>query len=958
MLTSMKAAIQFLFCIALVMGLGTPAHAQSNATNAAIEGWVTDAQGASVPNAKVVARNVATNVQDSATTDGEGYFRFPLVRIGEYEVVVTVDGFKEFHQTGVQLTVGQTARVDSQLQIGAVGESVTVSADLIPALVESASQAGAGETLSRGEVENLPIVSRNIYNFHLLSPGVKGLPSTGFGTTQFTFGGTSRSTWTVDGLDNTQRANNRQIRMVIATPEAVEEMQVLASGYSAEFGRAAGGQVNVILKSGTNALHGSALFLMRPRTWQARPSLAAVNPERTFYDGAATLGGAIKKDRIFFFSQYENNPYTLPTAITITAANAAALNLPPDQLGNAPFGETFHTYVGKIDHRIGDKNTGYIRYSRFTNEQPYSGGGLSIPARGTNFLDLMNGGGAQLATTFTPTLLNEFRFGINRRDVTRNPINGIPATAAGIDITGVANFGSIPVAGSVQIEQSAQLIDNITWTRSRHTLKAGFDFQHTAFDLVNALDRRFVFGGLSASNGRPAVSALNQYLNTLQSVSDPATGKPYTYTQYLFSGGQNALDMGFNFVNFFIQDEFRLAQNFTLNLGLRYEQQLTPTLDQAAPFALSQRVSNDKNNFAPRFGFSWSPFSNRKTVVRGSYGIYYDTPGLNIFTNAALINGHRLLSYQVNGADPLAPVFPNAAPLTDPKFAVAPNITAFTPDFQIMYQQQANLIVQRELVGGAAISMQYSYANTRQGPYLRDINLGAPVSTLADGRPVFGGNAARPDTRFRQINLIESGSNSNYHALDVTLRKRFAKGVSFGANWGWGHALSDNLQEGTALSDPTNRQRDYGSRESDVRHSVTVQAVYAPQFGGRLVKGFELSTMTYYNSGYPINATAGADLNNDGVLNDRPLFRGRNDVGGPSLVQLDLRLSRNFLLRDRYQLAALIETENTLNSTNPNCSITSGCTGAVVNNATAADFGRVTSARSARNVQFGFRFRF
>jgi hypothetical protein len=334
---------------------------------------------------------------------------------------------------------------------------------------------------------------------------------------------------------------------------------------------------------------------------------------------------------------------------------------------------------------------------------------------------------------------------------------------------------------------------------------------------------------------------------------------------------------------------------------------------------------------------------------------------LNIFTNAALINGRRLLSYQIAGTDPAAPVFPNVIEVADPRFVTPPNITAFTSDFKLMYQQQGNLVVQREIAGGIALSAQYAYANTRQGPYQRDINLGAPVSRLADGRPVFGGNAARPDTRFRQINLIESGSNSSYNAFDLTIRRRFSKGVSMGLTWGWGHALSDNLQAGTALMDPTNRMRDYGARESDVRHTLVLQGLYEPVYkaqGLRWINGFELSTMTYYNSGYPINVASGVDLNNDGQVNDRPLYRGRNDVVGPALLQIDLRLSRSFKFRERYTAAALIETENTMNSTNPNCSITGGCTGAVVNNVNNADFGRITSARSARNVQFGFRFRF
>src|SRR5262249_23950383 len=154
-------------------------------------------------------------------------------------------------------------------------------------------------------------------------------------------------------------------------------------------------------------------------------------------------------------------------------------------------------------------------------------------------------------------------------------------------ISNVANIGVNPNAGSVQIEQSAQIIDNLTWTRGRHTIKGGIDYQHTAFNLVSALDRRFLFQGLAAANGRAAVSALNQYLFTVAGTVDPATGKPYTYSQFVIGGGQPALDIGFNFVNFFVQDEFRIAQNFTINYGVRYEVLLNPTLDDAAPFPLS-----------------------------------------------------------------------------------------------------------------------------------------------------------------------------------------------------------------------------------------------------------------------------------------------------------------------------------------------------------------------------------
>ena len=225
------------------------ALAQSNATDAALEGYVRDADGGALPGASVVARSVHTNIARTATTDERGYYRYSLLQIGEYELAVSLDGFANFRQTGLVLNVGRQVRQDVQLAIGSLSESVTVVGD---AALADASQVAIQGVVNEKAVRTLPIVSRNLYNLSLQAPGVKGLPSSGFGTTQLLFGGTNRSTWSADGLDNTSRAGSKQIRLVINTPESVEEMQTVSSGFSAEFGRAAGGLINIITRSGAN----------------------------------------------------------------------------------------------------------------------------------------------------------------------------------------------------------------------------------------------------------------------------------------------------------------------------------------------------------------------------------------------------------------------------------------------------------------------------------------------------------------------------------------------------------------------------------------------------------------------------------------------------------------------------------------------------------------------------------
>jgi hypothetical protein len=946
--------------IFLLLGLmATAVFGQINATDAGLDGYVQDENAGRIASASVVIRNVKTNQRFESKANDEGYFRFPLLQVGEYELTLSAPGFAEYRQSGIILRVGQQARINVSLKVGSTAESITVQADA--AMVEATGQAVQGEVLNERAMRSLPVTSRNVYNLHLMGPGVKGIPSTGFGTTQFTFGGANRSSWSVDGIDNTQRNSGRQIRLVISTPESVEEMQVLSGGYSAEFGRAAGGIINVVSRSGTNQRHGAFMYLNRPIAAAARPPLAATKPDQPWYQVAGNFSGPLVKDRLWFFINDEYNPYKLPSPVTISPAAAAALQLPASDLGNSPFGETFHTPSAKLNFRLSDRNTGFLRYSRFTNDQPGGGGGLTAISRSTTFEDRMNGGAAQLATSLKPNLLNELRFGINRRSQIRETyVPGAPDGAA-IDITGVASFGVNPLAGSDGTELSTQIIDNVSWTKGKHTLKAGVDFQNTSLQNRLALARTFTFGGLGAAANRPAVTPLDQYLRTTRREIDPATGRPYTYTQLSQQLGQRDIPIAFNFFNAFVQDEWRVRRNFTLNLGVRYELLLFPTLDSEAPYPLSRRINNNTLNFAPRFGFSWAPGSRNRTVIRGGYGMYYDSPALSLATTAAAVNGRRVLSYTVPGTDPNAPRFGELlTPGTTAFRATAPDINVFPSGYRIMYGHNANFQIEREMVKDLAVNVQYAFWGHHFAPASRDINVGAPVRFLSDGRPVFSGAANRPDPRFRRILLIDTGSNANYHALDVTARKRFSRGLQFSATWSWSHALSDSDLQGGVITDPTNRRLDYGNSGTDVRHTFNFQGLYAPRFSAPALKwinGIELSSVLWYNSGYNVNAISGQDLNNDLTVNDRLPGRARNSFRGPDFLQIDTRLARRFKIYEKFTVEALAEAENLLNRLNASCSI-DGCTGAVVNRDGAADFLRITGARNGRQLQFGFRVSF
>jgi hypothetical protein len=940
----------------LALMLPSTSKAQSNATDAALDGFVSDPSGAIIQGAKIIAINLATSQVRETSTDRNGYYRFPLLQVGEYQIVVSAGGFSDHQRTGIHLSVGTQARVDVAMALGGAAETVTVTGD---ASMVAAGQA-SGAVLGREAVSTLPITSRNVYNFHLIGPGVKGLPSTGFGTTQFLVGGHNRMAWAMDGLDNSQRRTNRQIRLVISTPENVEEMQVLTGAYSAEFGRAAGGVINVISRSGTNVLHGSGMALVRPNAWSAKPPLATTKPQQEWWMVQGNVGGPLLKDRAFYFANYEFNPLKSPQPVTINRDAAAAIGIPASDLGNSPFGEEFHTPSVKVTYRAGDRNSGFFRVNRFTNDQPGAGGGLTTPSRSVSFKDRMWGVGAQLATTFGDGVLNELRSGLNRRSELRRPYGESTANGANVNITSVANFGVNPLMGSASVEASFQIIDNLTWTRGRHTLKSGFDYQTTSFDVTSALTRAFTFSGLAANATRPAVTPLQQYLNTVGGVVDPSTGRPYSYTQLQQEIGDATLTQRYHYINLFLQDEMRLRPDVTLSAGLRYELTMFPVLDAQAPYPLSREVNDDTNNFAPRIGVTWRPFGSERTALRGGYGLFYDTTSLGLVVNAAQINGRRILSYTVPGTDPRAPVYPNLLATGNPAFSTPPNITVFPEDFEIMFAHQASVSIERQLTDHTIASVGYSFWGHRNTPYSHDTNLGPATGVLADGRPTFPGAAQRPNQSFRAINLVESQGRGSYHGLDFTVRQRMTAGLQLSASYGFSRANSIGDMEGGALMDPTDPERDWGPSPGDLRHNVSGQASYSPELKSsslRWLNGVQFSTLVFYNSGFPVNATAGIDLNNDLVLNDRALFRERNAFTGPDYLQVDFRLSRRFGLSGGSSVDLMIESENLLNRTNAACSI-AGCTSAVVNREGAADFGRITATRPGRYIQLGGRFNF
>ncbi len=939
----------------VICGLTSNSYAQSNVTDGAIDGYVTDSSGAAVPGVRLTATNLTTNVTADTVADANGYYRFPILKVGRYQVSAKAQGYSDFSRTGVTLDVGSQVRVDATLNIGANTASVTVAAD---ASILETSTPASGATIDARALRVLPITSRNIYNYTFFAPGVSGYPTSTFSSPHPAFDGITSVQYQIDGLDNSQRNGVPAIRLVISTPEVVEQNEVIVNGASAEFGRTAGGHSNIVTRGGGNEYHGQISAEIRPNALRANNFLTrGPHPTSKFQDYVGNVGGPILKDRLFFFGNFEYNPIANPLAITITPANAAALGIPASALGSAIASERYPTPSVRVDYKINQNNNAFLRWTSFSNAEPNNQGGGFVPANTyTFFHDHQQGGEAQLTTVISPTLLNEFRFGVGRRDSSNTNEQPAGPNDSIIAIASVATIGNNPTLGSETTERNIDAVDNVTKTLGRHTFKFGVDYENTNIALTNSLTRTYTFANLAS------------YLATINSGAN-------SYQLATFQVGNPNINNTWNFFNGFAQDEWRLTPSLTVNYGLRYQFIAWPSLNQQAPYIPSRSIHSSYLDFAPRLSLAYQV--SPSTVVRAASGLYFDTPNLAVFDNISQLNGANILTYTFTPTQAGAPVFPNIPTAAQEIAASKPSISAYDPNYRDLFSFQANAQVEHSFTSNFSVSLQYQFLTTRRGPYTHDVNLETPLCDLADGRPAYTQRACgtgpsttitRPNAQFNQILQLSSDSNVNYNGLDVLIRERLSHGVQFLASYTWSKALGTVDQANSAtpiqttpIEDPSSLAREYGPLSSDDRHYFTLQGVYNPTFqakGLNLINNLQFSTMTYLHSGLPFNVYAGSDLNGDGALNDRPLFTGHNSLRGPSNYEEDLRVSYDIPYRERYHLNLYSQAENLLNHPNWNCDAGPGCTSAVNNNVTSATFGKATSYRNPRGLYFGAKLLF
>jgi hypothetical protein len=912
------------FPIALFLLMALPLLAQQGVSSASLRGHVEDATGAVLPGIEVSLLNLDRGQTLRAATNLTGEYHFLSVPPGEHEIQIRDPRFAPLTRA-ITMSVGQELGVLLRLNVAGQSTSITVSAE---APVLETSRAEVAGTVRLREIDSLPLNGRNYLDLALLVPGVSrtntGVPQQFAETSAVPGTGISFSSqrnlnnnFVLDGLSLNDDAAG--LAGTYISQEVVREFQTVHSGSTAEFGRASAGVVNVSSKSGTNEFHGRVYGFLRNQRLDARNPLATRKDPLTQAQYGASLGGPLRRNRTFLFSNFEQTRRNAAGFVTISPSNVQAINAvlaatpsytgPRISTGQYSTGWDMTSYFAKFDHEFSASQKIFTRYTLYDIGSPSARGvgGLSDISRGTRLDNRDHSLAANWLSTLSPRAINELRFQFTR---SRLSAPGNDVTGPAISIAGVANFGASTSSPVGRDNDLTELNDSFSVVRGRHTLRLGGGV------LLNRLNIYFPGSQVAAvySFANLANFQAGRYQTFQQAFGDP----------FQFQSNPN--------FGLFVQDEWRLHRRLTVQLGARYDVQ-----------GLTKPIRTDRNNIAPRFGLAWSPDSS--TVIRAGYGLFYDRVPLRATSNALQRDGSKyrvaLLSFGQTGA----PTFPFQAPVfPDGQFI---NTTTIDRQIQNSYAQQANLEIERRF---GALELTAGYQWLRGLHLILSRNANVPTLTAAQATAQGIANLGRPDARYGNVSRYEGAGDSYYNGLAVSAQYRLRRGTSFRLSYNLSKAIDDvgNFFF-SAPQNNFNLRDDRGLSDNDQRQRVTLSAVVESPFVGAFLRNWQFSPLFLYTSQLPFNLQLGQDRNFDTSTNDRPVGVGRNTGRGFDYVSLDFRLSRTFRLTERWSVQGIAETFNSLNSTNravPNAVIT------------APTFGQATSVFDARQIQFGARVNF
>ncbi len=951
----MRSAVIAALAVGLI-AVARPAVAQQSIAVASISGRVTDSSGSVIPGARVTAHQLETNVTTAATTDGEGRFRFPYLRVGQYEVVVEQSGFAKLTRS-VTLTAGAAFELPLTMVAAGVEETVTVTAETT---LLDAARSQIARTVPKAELEDLPLNGRQFLDVALLVPGVSptNVASTQLFPETSATPGVSLSVssqrnlsnnFVVDGLSANDDA--AALSGVVFGVDALEQVQVITSGAQAELGRALGGYVNLVTRSGTNTAHGTAYGFFRDDQFNAsNPLLGRTLPLHQSQFGASA-GGPVRKDRTFYFANVEQRNLDQSGLVTIAPDATAAINERLTTVGyrgplvttgiySNPVDST--TLLAKVDYRATDRSQLSVRYNLYdvSSQNARGAGGLSAPSASAALDNRDHVIAVSHTLTFGGRTLLETRGQFTHGDLQAPPTDPVgPA----VSIASVASFGRLSSSPTARLNSAYQVVNNVSHQAGAHAMRAGVDILYN--------DDRITFP--RAVGGTYSFSSLANFLTGIYN--------PAGFTQTF--GATEVAQTNPNF-GMYVQDEWKITPTVTLNLGVRYDLQWLDT------------INTDTNNVAPRLGVAWVPFAARRTVVRGGAGLYYDRVPLRAVANALLSAGNttdlanlRQNSISLSPGQAGAPTFPDVLAAALPSVTLT-NLTTLDTHLQNAYSRQASVEVEQQIGEGATVSIGYQYV--RGVDLLMSINQN--VATCA---AVGTNNGCRPVSAYANNNQYSSVGSSTYHGMQVSLVQRAAR---------WGHVrvsytLSRSMNDVgefffSSPIDPTDISRDWGRSDDDQRHRLVISGtVQTPSGPGanvweHLSHGFQFGMLLQAYSALPLNITSGVTTIQGTTA--RPLVNGptppaldvravtfipRNTGAGNDFFSLNARLTRTFRVGDRVSLEGAVEAFNLTNRMNVVARNGSFGTGPYPT-APSPNFGQVLAIGEPRSLQFSARVRF
>jgi hypothetical protein len=1029
---SKKIAL-FFPLVLLVAGLlvSSPVLAQSTAT---LQGTVTDSKGDLIPNATVTVRNRSTSFERTTQTDSDGNYQVAALPVGVYTIEVKIEGFKTQVADNVTVEVARTVVQNFQMDVGALSEQVQVSSD-VPVIETTTTSVGT--VINQRTVQEIPLNGRHFVDLGLLIPGSVTPPQNGFltaplrGQGSFAFNTAGNREDTVNFMINGVNLNDMVQNQITFQPSinTVQEFKVDNSTFSAEYGRNSGAIVNIATRSGTNQYHGELFEFLRNEKLDAR-NFFDVNSEPPPFKRnqfGFNIGGPIHlpgfgeggpilsyngTNRTFFFLSYEGlrqrqgltlTSNTLTPTQRANVTNSTVQKLLPliplptriDIVNNVEVGRfagsgtapvDIDQWTGDVSHSFSsnDRLHGYYAFQRDKRGEPNLQGntlpGFGDTRQSTRQIFTLNE-----THIFGPTVTNEARLGFNRVNITftpnlqLNPLDfdihngvnqdiGLPQ----ISITGF-NFNIGGPAGFPQgrADMTVVLSDTLNWLHGNHSLKFGGEA------------RRFYNNNFTLDTGQFVFPSLAAFLD----------GRA---TSFSITTGDRSSAIIQNALGFYVQDNYKLRPNLTIELGLRYDWNMTPTerYNRFVVFDPAMRelvrvgegideVYHENNrNFQPRLGIAWDPFKDGKTSVRAAYAILTDQPVTNIVTplaaNPPLADPRTITTQQ-----PTLITFQNADVVARAA-GLSPNTV--NHDFDNAYVQSWNLNIQREIARDLAVTIGYFGS---KGTHLRiSRNINQPINGGA--RPfsaVSGSSAIAPNTPLNNVVQIESAGNSNYNALWLTATKRLSRGFQFNASYTFSKSIDYNSlnSQGVVVQDSYNIRGSRGLSDFDARHRFVISGLYELPFkGNQLVEGWQFSTIVQSQSGNPVNIVvnnAGFTGTNNTVRPDVtgpietigtvarwfdispfvvPVGRfgnlGRNVVIGPGFNNTDVSLIKRTKLTESQVIEFRWEVFDVFNHAN------FGQPGRVVSTDT---FGRIVNTRfptgdsgSSRQMQFALKYKF